>query len=56
MYNKKIIFRIVMKYIFMLYVFDMVDLCIIIYIFDQNLHNVTCTKNYAQHKIGRRKY
>jgi hypothetical protein len=43
-----------MKYIFILCAFVIVDLCIIIYILYQNLHNLTCTKNYAQHKMGRR--
>jgi hypothetical protein len=44
-YNKKI--RIVMKCIFILYTFDMVDLCIIIYMLAQSLHSLTFTKNYA---------
>jgi hypothetical protein len=43
-----------MKYIFILYAFDMVDLCIIIYILGQSLHSLICMENYAQHKMDRR--
>jgi hypothetical protein len=45
-----------MKYIFILYAFDMVDLYIIIYILGQSLHSLTCMKNYAQYKMGKREY
>jgi hypothetical protein len=36
-----------MKYISILYAFDMVDLCIIIYILSQNLHFLTYAENYV---------
>jgi hypothetical protein len=44
-----------MKYIFTLYAIVMVDFCTILLsiFFCQSLHNLTCTKNYAEHKIGR---
>jgi hypothetical protein len=34
----------------------MVHLCIVIYILCQNLHSLTCAKNYAQHKKCSREY
>jgi hypothetical protein len=45
-----------MKYTFLLYAFVIVDLCIIIYVVGQRLHNLTCTEDYVQHNMGRRKY
>jgi hypothetical protein len=41
-----------MKYIFILYAFGIVDLCIIIYTLGQSL---TCMENYV-HNMGRRDY
>jgi fatty-acid desaturase len=56
-YNDKLIFfRIIMKHIFILYAFGIVDLHIIIYTLGKSLQSLTCMKNYAQHIIGRREY
>jgi hypothetical protein len=38
-----------MKYTFILYSYDIVDLHIIIYICKNKLLDLTCTKNYARH-------
>lgn len=35
-----------------MYLIDMVDLCIIIYILGQSLHSLTSTENYGQHKMA----
>jgi hypothetical protein len=45
--------RIAMKCISILYAFGIVNVCIILNIFGQNL---TCTENYAHHSMGRREY
>jgi hypothetical protein len=45
-----------MKYIFILYAFYIVNIYIILYILDQILKSLTCTKTYAHHIMGRREH